>query len=233
MEFATWEPVYEAIRADMGYDRAADEGARDRLADLVGHGPTADFDEDDFSGEAVAVAAPGPPLERDLDAARAADRLVAAGVAADRLLSAGVEPDWVVTDLDGHPDSVPNLTRSGPTVAVQAHGDNVDLLEAVVPDCNLGAVLPTTQVAPVGPVRNVGGFTDGDRAAFLADALGARCLTFPGWDLSDRGVRPAKRRKLDWAMRLLAWLERRRGERYAVLDGHRADLDLSAIPGLS
>jgi len=39
-----------------------------------------------------------------------------------------------------------------------------------------------------------------------------------------------KARKLDWAARLLRWLERRRDERFGVLDGRRADLDAALDP---
>jgi uncharacterized Rossmann fold enzyme len=89
-------------------------------------------------------------------------------------------------------------------------------------------VFPTTQVEPRPPVVNVGGFTDGDRAAFLADHLGADSLVFPGWDFDDPGVSAQKRRKLRWAARLLAWLERHRGERFSVLDGRREAI--AALP---
>jgi len=232
MNFDTWEPVYDAICADMGYDRAADEHARDRLAALVNGATTCSVDPAAFEGQTVAVAAPGPGLADALDAVAAADVVLAAGTAADRLLEAGRPVDWIVTDLDGHPGRVGEFTRDGCRVAVHAHGDNVALLERHVPTYDLAAVLPTTQAAPVGPVRNFGGFTDGDRAAFFADALGAEALTFPGWDLADPSVGAEKRRKLRWAARLLAWLERRRDARFAVLDGLREDLDLSAIPGM-
>jgi uncharacterized Rossmann fold enzyme len=230
MDFDTWEPVYTAILADMGYDRTGDERARDRLASFVGDRPTAAPPADAVSELTVAVAAPGPTLSASIDRVEAADAVFAAGTAADQLLERGLDPDWIVTDLDGHPERVPAFTRRDATVAVHAHGDNVGLIESVVPECNLSSVLPTTQAAPVGPVRNVGGFTDGDRAAFLADALGAARLTFPGWDLEDPTVGPEKRAKLRWAARLLYWLERRRGERFAVLDGVRDALDTSAIP---
>jgi len=232
MNFDTWEPVYETICADMGYDRAADEHARDRLAALVDGAATSSVDPAAFEGQTVAVAAPGPGLEDALAAVAAADVVLAAGTAADRLLEAGRPVDWIVTDLDGHPGRVGEFTRDGCPVAVHAHGDNVALLETHVPSYDLEAVLPTTQAAPVGPVRNFGGFTDGDRAAFFADALGAETLTFPGWDLADERVGAEKRRKLRWAARLLAWLERRRDTRFAVLDGLRDDLDLAAIPGM-
>ena len=99
-----------------------------------------------------------------------------------------------------------------------------------VPDLAHGAVLPTTQAAPAGPVSNPGGFTDGDRAAFLADARGADRLVFVGWDFDDPDVDPLKRQKLEWAERLLRWLERRRGERFDVLDGRRQGIDESVLP---
>ncbi|MFB6304403.1 MAG: 6-hydroxymethylpterin diphosphokinase MptE-like protein [Haloferacaceae archaeon] len=219
MEFSRWEPVYEVILADFGYDRAADERARDVLAERVGP-----FDPDRLpalDGATVAVAGAGPSLESDVDDAAAADVVVAASTAADRLRDAGVAVDLMVTDLDKNPETAAALTAEGVPVAVHAHGDNLSLLREWLPECDRTNVLPTTQAAPRGPVVNHGGFTDGDRAAFLADALGAAHLRFPGWDVDDPTVGPAKREKLRWAERLLAWLERRRGDRFAVLDGRR------------
>ena len=233
MDFETWDPVYGAILTDMGYDRAGDERARDRLAAIVDGAPTASPPSDAVSELTVAIAAPGPTLEASVDRVEAADAVVAAGTAADRLVAVGVEPNWIVTDLDGHPERVPAFTRSGATVAVHAHGDNQDLVEQAVPGCDFASLLPTTQAAPVGPVRNFGGFTDGDRAAFIADHFGAGRLTFPGWKFDDADVDREKRAKLRWAARLLAWLETRRDERFDVLDGVRNRLDTSAIPGLS
>jgi uncharacterized Rossmann fold enzyme len=224
MEFAEWEPVYEAVLADFGYSRAGDEAARDLLADLLDGEP---LDAATLSlGGTVAVVAPGPSLaaERERGRARSADAVVAASTAADRLADAGVTVDVQVTDLDGDPARATRRTREGTPVAVHAHGDNRDALRATVPDCRADRLLPTTQAAPAGVVRNVGGFTDGDRAAFLADALGADRLRFVGWDV-DADVAPEKRRKLRWAARLLRWLERRRGDRFPLLDGRRDDLE--------
>jgi len=222
MRFAEWEPVYEAILADFGYPRAGDEAARDLLADLLDRRP---LDVAALSvGGTVAVVAPGPSLADERERARTADAVVAASDAADRLADAGVEVDLQVTDLDGDPERAARRTREGTPVAVHAHGDNRDALRTTVPDCRADRLLPTTQAAPAGVVRNVGGFTDGDRAAFLADALGADRLRFVGWDL-DADVEPEKRRKLRWAARLLCWLERRRGDRFPLLDGRRDDLE--------
>jgi uncharacterized Rossmann fold enzyme len=223
MDYQTWLPVYERILADFGYDRAGDERARDRLAGLV-----AAFDESrlgSLDGASVAVAGAAPSLESEADVAAGADAVIAASVAADRLREVGVTVDLMVTDLDKTPGTARELTREGTPVAVHAHGDNVPAVERWVPRFDGDNVLPTTQAEPKGPVRNYGGFTDGDRAAFLADAFGAAELRFPGWDFDDESVGAEKRAKLAWAERLLHWLERRRGERFAVLDGRRARIE--------
>ncbi|MFB6074014.1 MAG: 6-hydroxymethylpterin diphosphokinase MptE-like protein [Haloarculaceae archaeon] len=230
MEYDEWAPVYEAILADFGYDRDGDERARDLLAELVGDATTFDPSGLGVDGATVAVAGAGPSLESAAGRAADADLVFAASTAADRLAAAGVTVDCMVTDLDKNPDTARDLTRAGTPVAVHAHGDNVPALREQVPGFDLGAVVPTTQAAPFGPVRNFGGFTDGDRAAFLADALGADRLVFPGWDFDDPTVDDEKALKLAWAERLLYWLERRRGERFDVLDGRRDAVDAAVLP---
>ncbi|QCW03519.1 6-hydroxymethylpterin diphosphokinase MptE-like protein [Natrinema pallidum] len=231
MEFDDWEPVYEAIRRDFGYDRAGDERGRDRLASLL----ETSFDPSKLPigpETTVAVAGAGPSLETDraLERAREADVVVAASTAVETLASHDIASDCMVTDLDKNPATVKRLTARGVPVAVHGHGDNLDAIRTVVPDCNHDYVLPTTQAAPRGSVRNFGGFTDGDRAAFLADHIGAARLVFVGWDFDDPTVDPPKARKLEWAERLLFWLEVRRDERFAVLDGRRDAIETTALP---
>jgi len=230
MEFDEWEPVYQAVLAEFGYDRAGDERARDVLAELLPPAFEASLPTLRSGTETVAVAGAGPSLEDDRHIVDEADAVFAASTAADRLLDRGIAVDCVVTDLDKHAGTVEALSHEGTPVAVHAHGDNVELIRKHVPACDADRLIPTTQAAPVGPVRNFGGFTDGDRAAFLADHLGAGALVFPGWDFDDPDVGPAKARKLRWAERLLYWLERRRGEQFAVLDGRRAEIDAAGIP---
>lgn len=228
MRFATWEPVYRRVLDDFGYSRTADERARDVLASS-----TRPFDRsalDHLDGATVAVCGAAPSLEAELDVARDAEVVIAASTAADVCREAGVPVDLLVTDLDGNPDTARRLTEEGVPVAVHAHGDNVTAVREHVPTFDLAWTLPTTQAAPVGPVENFGGFTDGDRGAFLADHFGAAALRFPGWDVDDPDVDATKRRKLAWAERLLHWLERRRGGRFAVLDGRRHALDVDGFP---
>jgi len=234
MDFETFEPAYEAILADFGFDRAGDERARDRLVDLEPGASLADF-ESALAGRAVAVVAPGPSLSAELDAAAAADAVLAVSSAAPVLREHGVGIDGYVTDLDADPELAPALTAAGVPTAVHAHGDKVPAVRDLVPECDRDAVLGTTQAAPRGPVVNVGGFTDGDRAAFLADAVGAADISFVGWDLADPAVGPMKARKLRWATRLLGCLERDRRRRlgdhvhFDVLDGVRDDVNRSFL----
>ncbi|RQG89779.1 DUF115 domain-containing protein [Natrarchaeobius halalkaliphilus] len=221
MNFAEWESVYVDILEDFGYDRVADERARDVLGSLTGP-----FDTDRLSmarGATVAIAGGAPSLEEtgQLERVRCADVVFAASTAADVLETNGVGVDCMVTDLDKNPVTVRLLTERSVPAAVHAHGDNIPAVRRTVPDCVDEFVLPTTQASPNGPVRNFGGFTDGDRAAFLADSLGADRLVFAGWEFDDPTVDQLKANKLAWAERLLYWLERRREERFDVLDGRR------------
>ncbi|WP_435178898.1 6-hydroxymethylpterin diphosphokinase MptE-like protein [Halorussus sp. AFM4] len=230
MNYQTWRPVYELILDDFGFARSADERARDALADLA---RPFDLDRLDATGLTVAVAGAGPSLTDadQLDRARDADAVFAASTAADDLRDAGIAVDCMVTDLDKNPATARELTRDGIPVAAHAHGDNLAALREWVPRFDLDHVLATTQARPVGPVRNFGGFTDGDRAAFLADHLSADRLVFVGWDLDDPDVDATKAKKLRWAERLLRWLELRRGEEFDVLDGRRGEIDVSEFPG--
>ncbi|SNZ03394.1 hypothetical protein SAMN06269185_0265 [Natronoarchaeum philippinense] len=223
MNESDWCPIYESILQAFGFDSGADEQARDVLAELSGP-----FDLDllaDIDGATVAIAGAGPSLDAEVEVAREADAVVAASTAARVLGERGVEIDLMVTDLDGAPETAVELSRAGTPVTVHAHGDNTDALREYVPQFDGDYLLPTTQAESVDHVRNFGGFTDGDRAAFLADELGAARLTFLGWDFDDPAVDPMKAEKLRWAGRLLYRLERDRGERFDVLDGRREEIE--------
>ena len=230
MEFEQWEPVYEAILADFGYGRAGDKRARDRLAELL----DSSFDPGalDWRGQTVAIAGGADSIaeESERQLAADADVVVAASIAADRLRDHEIAVDCMVTDLDKNPETVVELTTAGTPVAVHAHGDNEAALDEWVPKLDHEFVLPTTQAAPADGVRNFGGFTDGDRAAFLADARGAAELVFPGWTFDDPTVDAEKAHKLRWAERLLYWLEHRREQQFTVLDGRRETLDSAGLP---
>ncbi len=200
MNFAEWEPHYREILAYFGFDRSTDEEAARILASLL--------DRDNLlslatltCGNEVTVCGNAPCLERDIPKIRGV--VFAADAAAEVLEDAGIRPDAVFTDLDGATDRLLGMNREGTIVVVHAHGDNIPLLKHWVPRFP-GRIVGTTQAAPLPHVHNFGGFTDGDRAAFAADDLGAAEIHLAGFDLDDKNVDPLKRGKLFWARKLLA-----------------------------
>src|SRR6056297_132704 len=224
LSFQAWEPVYEAILADLGFDRAADEQARDVAAEVAqpfDHGRLADLD-----GATVAIVGAAPSLSTELASFEptSVDAIVAASTAVDVLADHNITVDLMVTDLDKNVATARELTHEGTPVAAHAHGDNIPTLREWLPRFDPASTLVTTQAEPQSPVENFGGFTDGDRAAFISDAFGAAELRFFGWNFDDPSVDPLKARKLRWAEQLLYWLEGRRGERFTVLDGRRESL---------
>jgi uncharacterized Rossmann fold enzyme len=200
MNFEEWEPWYREILAYFGFSRAEDERAARHLALLLSR--------DDLPaltaltcGKEVTVCGNAPCLKDELLKIRG---IVFAADAAALVLDAhGIRPDAVFTDLDGATDRLPDMNESGTIVVVHAHGDNIPLLDYWVPRLN-GPVVGTTQSVPLPHVHNFGGFSDGDRAVFAADELGAGDITLIGFDLDDRNVNPMKRGKLFWARKLLA-----------------------------
>jgi len=207
MRFDDWKPFYDAIRADFGYSLDADKRSARFLDDRFGG-----FDTDRIDrllrGEKVAVVGDAPSLEPS----RLPDDtvVIAADAATERLTEAGVSADVVVTDLDGAPRLAAELSSES-VVAVHAHGDNRDALERWLPEFEKENVVGTTQTCPFGSLHNFGGFTDGDRAAYLADAFGASTIELYGFDFD--AATGEKRRKLRWARRLLRVLAEKRDEK--------------------
>ena len=105
--------------------------------------------------------------------------VVADGATTALLHVAKAVPDVIVTDLDGVVSDIVSAQRQGSIVVIHAHGDNIEQLNSFVPD--FPRAIGSTQVEPRPNVYNFLGFTDGDRAVFLAAAMGAKadCV---GWD---------------------------------------------------
>jgi hypothetical protein len=199
MEFDEWEPYYLEILEHFGITQEEDERAARILASLL--------KKDDCRllstlcrGETVTVCGNAPCLSLELD--RIEGRIFAADAASEVLRRSGIRPDAVFTDLDGATDDYLAMNSEGTIMVIHAHGDNIPQLLYWVP-LFCGPVVGTTQARPFPPLHNFGGFSDGDRAAFAADALLAERICFVGFDLDDQDVEPMKRGKLQWARRLL------------------------------
>ena len=211
IKFSDWERIYEQILEDFGFERRKDEESariayeilsrkarRRRIEDL----------EDELrgiiEGKEIVICGNAPCLDEELrkneDFLR--ERVViSADGATSVLLRHAILPEIIVTDLDGVIADIIFANRLGSFVVVHAHGDNIQMVKAVLPELN-ERVICTTQSEPFGDVRNYGGFTDGDRCAFLAVAFGAAKIHFLGFDF-ERCESERKRKKLRWAKRLI------------------------------
>lgn len=144
--------------------------------------------------------------------------IFSADSATGALLDAGLTPDAVVTDMDGELEELVEAWRRGAILIVHAHGDNIPKISDVTKLFN-ERIEATCQSEPKGHIHNFGGFTDGDRAAFIAAGLGATriitigmCLTCKIGERSKKSKNitqewlRAKKKKLNYAQELLAWL---------------------------
>jgi len=197
--FEDWEPYYLRILAHFSFDRARDEEAAVLLSSLLTRDDLPLLTER-IKGKPATVCGNGPNLIGELGRIRGT--VIAADGAANRLYARGIRPDAIVTDLDGATDALIGMNRAGTVIVVHAHGDNMELLRRWVPRFP-GPIVGTTQSRPFDGIHNFGGFSDGDRAVFLADALGASEVVIAGFDLDDPTVGPVKRGKLLFARELL------------------------------
>ncbi|MGB1585484.1 MAG: 6-hydroxymethylpterin diphosphokinase MptE-like protein [Thermoplasmatota archaeon] len=210
MDWTQWEPTYRAILVDFGWHEQDDAAAAAALHDALG-GRSAWRDVGtEIKRRHVTVVGCGPALDQlrphDLHGV-----VVAADGAVSRLRAIGVLPRVVVTDLDGNPDDLKWAADQGASMVVHAHGDNQAKLGLVA---DLGSfVAGTYQSTPdpeLSPLRNLGGFTDGDRAVMLCQAYQVRSLHVAAFDATaapsghSHDFDPAiKARKLAWMGRIL------------------------------
>jgi len=211
MNLKEWRPFYLEIVREFGFDRAQDERSAQLLSHLLakktGYDSTLAKLSRLVKGCDVLVCGKAPILIRDIKSGKieGQETIIAADGATSVLLSQGVIPHIVVSDLDGNISDLKRANAMCAIMVVHAHGDNMNAIETYVP--SLSAVLGTAQTQPEPLLLNVGGFTDGDRAVFLAKEYGARTISAIGFDFSDISVTPRKMQKLQWAKRLLEQAE--------------------------
>jgi uncharacterized Rossmann fold enzyme len=217
VEYVRWAPWYERIREEFGFSLDRERESADRLLALLPEDAPArplEVLAPRVAGrDAIVVGlAPGwgaPPIWT-LPASGPEPALLAADGAASRCLDGGVVPTIVVTDLDGPVPAEVSANARGAWVVVHAHGDNRPSLDRWVAEFH-GRVTGSWAGPPEPRLLDVGGFTDGDRAAYLASALGARRILLWGFDFEAVGdepaaERPRKRAKLGWARRAIGLL---------------------------
>ncbi|MGB2842668.1 MAG: 6-hydroxymethylpterin diphosphokinase MptE-like protein [Halobacteriota archaeon] len=213
MKYSDWEPIYEKILEDFGFDREKDdEAARVALELITRKGRVRKNVKQEIEklikGKRVIICGNAPCLERDVREREkelnisSSSRVIAADGATSVLLRNAIIPNLVVTDLDGDVADIIHANRLGSIIVVHAHGDNIEMLKKVLPALNEN-VICTTQSEPLRNVHNFGGFTDGDRCVFLAKEFGAKEIELIGFDFEDKHVSEKKKKKLKWAKRLI------------------------------
>ena len=204
MEFGLWEKYYTEILDDFGFSRENDEESAKLLDEILSTEGCLTLEDlkgfVDFSDKFIVFGA-GPSLREHVKFLKENYDLkdyvlVAADGATTALIEQKIAPDIVATDLDGNIEKIASLTPF------------------------FTSVLGTTQAQPIGNLYNFGGFTDGDRAMFLAVALNAEEIILAGMDFGDvvtRYSRPNietdtakadefKRKKLAYAEKFTQWI---------------------------
>lgn len=216
MKFGQWESYYKAIVQSMGYDRDRDEVVAYQLSSMLEERqdrlmPLAEL-RDMIKGKHVFVFGDGPTLEEDIAGFDFRSLRVAADGATTKLMDRDILPDIIVTDLDGQVEDQVEANGQGAIVVIHAHGDNQDAIKEWVPRFE-GRILGTTQSTPIEHVHNFGGFTDGDRCAYMCDHFGATSVILVAFNFDDTDeeyleeLGPTKLKKLTWGGMLLANLE--------------------------
>lgn len=208
MNFREWKRFYYKILKDFSFSEKSDAKAAEILNELL---KPVDISilRKKIRGRRANVYGAGPSLEKIKKFPRGVN--IAANGAASFLLERGVVPDIIVTDLDGKIKDLLRANRKGSLVVVHAHGDNIDAIKKYAAKFKIG----TTQSKPFGSLHNFGGFTDGDRAVFLAEHFKAKKIALYGMDFRSKLGRysfsrdsKTKRKKLLWAEKLINYLRR-------------------------
>jgi len=217
MLYKEWKPFYDEIKDYLDLNFEKDECAAS-LLDSILNGKLSQIKEIEnlIKNKEVFIFGAGPSLEEKISIhkqkIRNAVNLVADG-ATSALLKNNIKPDIIVTDLDGHIPDQKNANENGSILVIHAHGDNIDALKKYVKDFR-GHIVGTTQIDPATfkNLYNFGGFTDGDRAVFIADHFDAKKIFLIGFDFKgeigkysfpEKKDKNIKLRKLKWCETLI------------------------------
>ena len=215
MTIPGWERVYAGIVKEFGYDVGRDEESAAILESVMRESGTEARISEMMRGRTVFVAGSGPSLPsaiRHIKRFMGRVVVVAADSSAGLLVRNKIVPDVIATDLDGDLNLFGEMADTQTIFVVHAHGDNLDRIRMAGRFRNC---IGTTQSGQSGRICNFGGFTDGDRAVFLASHYGADRIILFGMDFGDRigrhsGTKVRERKtkiaKLKKGEELLGWL---------------------------
>jgi uncharacterized Rossmann fold enzyme len=210
MEIEKWLFFYDEILKEFRFSEERDRESALLLNTFLKN-PDPGRLEDLIRDRFVNIYGAGPSLEGLRSFPKGLN--VAADGACSYLLKRGIVPDMVVTDLDGKIRDILGADKLGAITLLHSHGNNIDLVRSYAGEFK--NLLGTTQIRPFGNLLNFGGFTDGDRAGFIAEHFHPRKITFYGMDFESIPGRysftkqenlEVKKKKLGWAKWLLEFL---------------------------
>lgn len=222
MFYKDWEPLYDKITKDFVFQVEKDIQSADILNKLLQK-------KNQFSikklkktiyRKEIVIFGAGPSLEQKLIQHKkefSNKTKIAADGATSALLENDILPDIIVTDLDGRIEDQLNANSMGSINVIHAHGDNIIKIKEYIPKFD-GDIIGTTQndPKPYKNLHNFGGFTDGDRAVFLADYFHAKKIYLIGFDFdgeigkysfSKNKDKVKKLKKLKWCKYLIDLLK--------------------------
>lgn len=230
IDFKKWEKYYIKILDDFGFKREDDEKSASCLNEILSKRDYLSFN--DLKNKSLLktkhdfiVFGAGPSIKKHALYLKKHSKysknyiIIAADGATSALLEEDIIPDIIVTDLDGKIEDLLKANLKGSIFIIHAHGNNLDLIKKYTN--NFNKVLGTTQSIPNENVYNFGGFTDGDRAVFLAIALGGKKILLGGMDFGSyvtnysrpnikKNIEMAddiKIKKLKYAKELVGWIK--------------------------
>ena len=221
MFYKDWKPIYNKIAKDFKFPENKEKLSAETLNSLLQNKnlyPIKHLQEVIENKEVIVFGA-GPSLEESLVKNKndfvGKLKIVADG-ATSALLNENIWPDIIVTDFDGKISDQLHANLNGTIAIIHAHGDNLNQIQKYVPEFK-GELIGTIQINP-DPYENIynfGGFTDGDRAIFLATHFKAKKINLVGFDFngkigtysfSNKKEKRIKLKKLDWCKKLIKLL---------------------------
>lgn len=212
-----WISRYSDIVKEFGFSKKQDSEAAILLDSIIKKPVQVEKIKKKLKGKIVFVIGSGPSLKGSIPILKKYKKnpKIVADSAVEFLIKNKIHPDIVITDLDGDEESLKKIGKTNAIMIVHAHGDNMNKLHMAE---NFRSCLGTTQGRIFGKLLNFGGFTDGDRSVFLANAFGAKKIILFGMDFERKigkfsGTkiidRKIKIKKLKRAKILLQWLAKK------------------------
>ena len=218
MYYKEWEPIYKKILDDFNFSIMEDEKSADFLNIILQKNNLYDVKklENIIKNKEVVVFGAGPSLEKSIIKHKnlfIGKIKISADGATTALLKNGILPDIIVTDLDGRIVDQIKANMDGSIIVVHAHGDNMDKIKKYVSRFT-GPIVGTTQTNQKNydKLNNFGGFTDGDRAVYLANHFRAKKIYLIGFDFNKtigqysfarKKDKNLKLKKLEWCKTLI------------------------------